>query len=372
MNAAKRIAWITTGFPENENHSEGAAFLHELARELSSEIDLTIFSLYSSKSQRKFYGAEVFAFGIGTPELSVMEKLGIWKTCKEKFKKEHLKKSFDLVHSMWAGESGYVASKLSKKFKLPLIVNVCGGELAEIKKINYGSRTKFWQKIFVNVSFKAAEKIIYGSDFIRGKIEKYYDKKISYKLVKIPFGVDEKVFYPQPKSGNDKIILLNVAHGVPVKDHRTLFKAFKVVHEKIPNTELHCYGRNMDTLQKMIQNENLLSSVKLCGLIDHKEMSEVYTNADIFVCSSLYESQNMSMLEATFCGLPIVSTNAGVAAEITEFICEPGNYEMLAEKILEALRHSVSRKTFKTNPTLYKNFSLESSSREFLKLYLSL
>lgn len=372
MNADKRVAWITTGFPSNENDSEGAAFLLELARELSKDIDLTIFSLYSSKSQCKFYDAKVFAFGIGTPELNVMKKLGIWKSCKDKFKEEHLKKSFDVIHSMWAGESGYVASKLAKKFKLPLIVNVCGGELAEIKEINYGSRTKFLQKIFVNVSFKEAEKIIYGSDFIRGKIEKYYDKKISDKLVNIPFGVDEKIFYPKSKPGNDKIILLNVANAVSVKNHHTLFKAFKIVHEKIPNTELHCYGRYVKKFQTMIQKENLQDSVKLFGFINHKDMPDVYANADIFVCSSLYESQNMSMLEALFCGLPIVSTNAGVAQEITEFICEPGNYEMLAEKVLETLRYSSGGKSFKTNPTSHKNFSLENSSREFLKLYFSL
>lgn len=366
-----RVAWITSGFPTDKNDSEGAAFLQELARELSKNIDLTIFSLYSSKSQYKFNHAVVFTFGIGTPELNVMEKLGILKRCNDKFKEEHLRKPFDLVHSMWAGESGYVASKLAKKFKLPLIVNVCGGELAELREINYGSRTKFWQKIFVGVSFKEAKKIIYGSDFIGGEIEKYYGKKISDKLVKIPFGIDEKIFHPKPKPTNDKITLLCIAHAVPVKDHRTLFKSFKIVHEKIPNTELHCYGRDVEKFQTMIQKENLQDSVKLFGFINHNDMPEVYRNANIFVCSSLYESQNISMLEASFCGLDVVSTNVGIAPEITEFISEPGNYKMLAKKIIEAIKHSLNTITHKTTPLINKSFSLDSSSREFLDLYLS-
>jgi len=130
-----RIAWITSGFSKDENDYGGVAAIHNLARELSLniEIEITVFSFYypPDKPEYNFYKAKVFSFA-QSGKISKPEKIRLWKRCRKKFEEEHKINKFGVIHSIWAGESGYIASRLSKKFNIPFTANICGGELAGI------------------------------------------------------------------------------------------------------------------------------------------------------------------------------------------------------------------------------------------------
>jgi glycosyltransferase involved in cell wall biosynthesis len=367
-----RIAWVISGFSKDENDYGGAAAIHNLAKEISqqSDIELVIFSLYYPHNQREynFYAAKVYSFSTGTADPSPYAKLKIWNSCIKTFNTEHSQKKFDIIHSFWAGEPGYVASKIARKHNIPLIANICGGELAEIKSIGYGSRLKLRQKKLVDKTFQRANRIISGSDYITNKISKYYTKEIAGKAVKIPFGVDEKKFFPEmpARSRGDNIRLINIANCVPVKAHSDLLKAVSIVKDKYPRIELLCYGRDDNSvLQTMVNEMKLNDFVKVKGFIEYSEIPHALYKADIFVLSSLYESQNMAMLEAAFCGLSVVSTEAGVASELTPYLAKEGDYKSLAAKIAAAIE----------NPKPVYNverFSLINSASRFIELYKSL
>lgn len=367
-----RIAWIISGFSKDENDYGGAAAIHNLAREISqqSDIEFVIFSLYYPHNQREynFYGAKIYSFSTGTTEPSPYTKLKIWNDCIKTFNAEHKQKKFDVIHSFWAGEPGYVASKLARKHNIPLIANICGGELAEIKSIGYGSRLKLRQKKLVDKTFQRANVIISGSDYITDKIKKYYSAEIYNKTKKIPFGIDEKKFFPKipAKRRGEKVILINIANCVPVKAHSDLLKAVSIVRDKYSNIELLCYGRDdNNVLQAMVNEMKLNDFVKVKGFTEYSEIPHALRKADIFVLSSLYESQNMAMLEAAFCGLTVVSAEVGVASELTPYLAEAGDYKSLAAKIAAAIE----------NPKPVYNverFSLKNSARRFIELYQSL
>ena len=277
---------------------------------------------------------------------------------------------------MWAGESGNVAAKLSKQHKIPLVINICGGELAEIKEINYGSRLKYWQKRFVDNSLNAADKIVSGSDFITDKIEEYYGKDVKDKTVKIPFGVDEKVFYPDKSiEHNKKFNLVNIANAVPVKAHESLFKAIKIVSEKYPEVKLRIYGRDdKHTLEKLAASIGVGKTIEINDFIEHEKIAHVLKQAGIYVLSSLYESQNMSIIEAGFCDLPVVSTDVGAAREVTDHIVKPGDYENLAIKIVQVIDNYEEEaiKSKEKIAELQKKFSLQIITDKFEKLYTNL
>ena len=374
-----RIAWITTGFSKNENDTGGAAAIHNLARELSLKtgIDITIFSLYYplNRPEYKFYNAQVFSFA-GTKTHKKTDKPGIWRACVKKFGEEHQARPFDIIHSMWAGESGNVASKLAKKYNIPLIVNICGGELAEIKDINYGSRLKYWQKKFVDNSIEAAENIVSGSDFITKKIERYYGTDANNKTKKIPLGVDEKIFFPEETDDkNKKFKLINIANAVPVKSHETLFRAMRLVNEKYPEARLNLFGHDdKGMLRKLASEMGIERSVEINTFIEHHQIANVLNDSGIFVLSSLYESQNMSIIEAAFCGLPVVSADVGAAGEVTEHIVKPGGYEEFALKILHVIDNYEAEKEKSLNKMneLISKYSLGVSVNSFASLYFDL
>jgi glycosyltransferase involved in cell wall biosynthesis len=75
----------------------------------------------------------------------------------------------------------------------------------------------------------------------------------------------------------------------------------------------------------------------------------------------------MSIIEAAFCGLPVVSTAVGAAPEITKNIVKPGDYNSLAEKIIEVIQDPVSN-----YHDLSEKFSIEKCAGRFYETYLSL
>lgn len=372
-----RAAIITTGFSKDENDYGGASAFHNFVRELSGnkEIDVTVFAFYYPVNQSKynFYNARVFSFASGKTR-SMLSKLKTWRKCEKKFLEEHAKNRFDLIHSMWARESGFVASRLSRKLNIPFIANIGGGEMADLKEINYGSRASQLQKYFVDKTFARTDAIISGSDYITEKINKYYGAIISSKVHKLPFGVDEKMFSSQNLNINDNNlpVLITVANAVPVKSHETLFKAVKIVSEKYPGVILECYGRDdKNVLSNLVNECGVTENVHLKGLIDYEHIPEVFNKKSIFVLSSLYESQNMSLIEAAFCGVPVVSTNVGVAGEITENIIETGNPEQLSEKIIYAIENyqEEKQKALEKRAEIVDKFSLKGSTLRFVDLY---
>jgi len=371
-----RIAWITTGFSKDENDFGGAAAIHNRARELSrrEEIELVIFSLYYpvNQSEYYFYKARVFSFA-QKGKLSKAKKYYLWNNCRRKFGDEHARKPFDIVHSMWAGESGYVASRICKKHKIPFIANICGGELAEIPQVKYGSRTKFWQKTFVDLTLERADKIVAGSGYIIEKIRRYYNTAVFQKTVKVPFGVDEKMFFPlQKKTPNSYPALVAAGSAVPVKAYNILLNSLRIVKHQSPDIRLIICGRDdKEILPALIKQLDLNDNVHLTGFLDYNKVPVLINSADIFVLSSLYESQNMSIIEAAFCGLPVVSTNVGIAPEITSHIAEPSNPVHLAGKIIEVINNYTDEQLISLSkvPEFTDKFSLQKSVGNFIELY---
>jgi glycosyltransferase involved in cell wall biosynthesis len=375
-----RIAIITTGFSKDAADYGGAAAFHNLIRELSlqKEIDLSIFAFYYpfDKPEYNFYKAKVFSFA-SPGKLNELKKFNIWRKCEKKFAEEHNNEKFDIVHSMWAGESGFVASRFSRKFKIPFIANIAGGELAGIEEIGYGSRIKQVQRYFVDRTFSKAQVIISGSDFITDKIKTYYDEIILSKVKKIPFGiVDSMFFVKEMYSGiSDAPALISVANVVPVKSHETLFKALKIVNEKYPALQLECYGRDdRNILEDLAWSNGVAGNVISGGLKDYENIPDVLNNGAIFVSSSLYESENMSVIEAAFCGLPVVSTAVGAAPEITEHLAAPSDFETLAKKIIYVIEnYPVERqKALNKRASLVEKYSLKTAVQSFIDLYKSL
>jgi glycosyltransferase involved in cell wall biosynthesis len=372
-----RIAVITTGFSKDEADHSGASFMHNFIRELSRNniAEVTVFALYYpyDSPEYEFYNTKVFSFG-SEPSHGKTAKLKIWRKCRVKFEKEHTLKPFDVIHSFWSGESGYVSAGLSKKLGIPLITTICGGEAAKIPGIKYGSQLKFWQKYFVRKTCQQAKVIIALSEYISDKMKDVYKGKFFNKVKIAPFGTDEKMFYPY---GSNLITrkLINIAGALPVKSHRDLFMAFKIVYDKFPDYILECSGRNdKGTLEELAKDCGVYAVVRINGFIDYEKIPNVLNGADKYVLSSLYEAQNMSIVEAAFCGLPVVSTDVGSAREITAHLADAGDHQKLAEKIIYVIENleEEKQKNLAKIETLKSKFSLKNSVNNFLKIYKSL
>ena len=129
----------------------------------------------------------------------------------------------------------------------------------------------------------------------------------------------------------------------PSYDVETVLRAFGIVQQRVPSAELHVVGDGSDRggLERLA-GELGLSAVTFSGVVEPARMPEVYAAADVLLNASTVHSMPLSLLEASACGLSIVSTDAGgissiVGHETTGLLVPAGDPAALAAAALRLL-----------------------------------
>jgi len=368
-----RIAVITTGFAPDEKQIRGDAAFSNFIKELSDKpgTEVEVFALYyPEKKLYSFHKARVFSFGHGRGRI---RKVISWRECMWKFDEINTINRFDIIHSFWLGESGYVASLLSKRHRIPLVSVVCGGELVGLKNIAYGSQLKYFQRYFAEYTLRNSSAVVTACEYMNDILIRHSGGKYGDKSRLIPFGADEQMFMPSDIRISDNVIrLINVANTFPVKSHIDLFKAIKLVTEKYESVRLVCTGAYGPVkLQELAAKTGIEKHFEYRGWTEYEELPCLLNSSDIFVLSSLHEAFNMSVLEAAFCGLPVVSTDVGIARDITPHIVKAGDYKSIASGIIRVIENLETEKLNARNKSEYfrKIFSVRCSVEKYVKLY---
>lgn len=111
-------------------------------------------------------------------------------------------------------------------------------------------------------------------------------------------------------------------------------------------------------------------------MVTKEEIIELYSNAEVFVCPSVYEPFGIINLEAMACNTPVVASATGGIKEVvvdgeTGFLVEPGNPEDLAEHIKKLLDDRGLAATFGANgrKRVEEMFSWESIAKKTYDMY---
>jgi glycosyltransferase involved in cell wall biosynthesis len=132
------------------------------------------------------------------------------------------------------------------------------------------------------------------------------------------------------------------------KDFETLIRAARVVCDARSQVHFAVAGEGPQraSLEKLIQELHLNRQFVLCGF--RKDIQNFLAAIDLLVCSSLWESGPLVVLEAMWLGKPVVATQVGIAPEVvlpgvTGELTPAGNPQALATTILRALEHLRAR-----------------------------
>lgn len=147
---------------------------------------------------------------------------------------------------------------------------------------------------------------------------------------------------------NEDVLFACVARFAPQKNHALLIKAFAEGPALDPNAHLVLVGDGVlkEQLLQQISRLGLDRQVHLLGL--RADIPEVLGAMDVFVLSSDYEGNPLSVMEAMASGLPIVSTDAGGVSDLFEnekegFLARPGDVQFLAQRMTSLLRNQEVR-----------------------------
>ncbi len=148
-------------------------------------------------------------------------------------------------------------------------------------------------------------------------------------------------------------IVLMASRLTVEKNIQVALTAMKKVIQKKPKTGLLIVGSGPEekNLKNFIKSEELTKNVKFLGWKD--DLLPYYKSADIFLLTSEYEGYGMTLVEAAAAGVPIITTEVGIAGSLpfksgsNSFVCDVGDVTGLSKAILDLIKNEEKRKLFK-------------------------
>ena len=267
----------------------------------------------------------------------------------------------------------------------PKVLNTHGSLLGYKKYLPRNQHAPY--KLYDALTFKASAKKA-NAVVVSSKLE--YEDAVEFgiskkKLHVIPMGVDVDEYVDSPvHRNNDMINILFVGRIARVRRIEILLQA--VAKLSIPfhvtlvggeekTASLSRWGY-LDELKKLCKTLNISDRITFAGPVAQDELSTWYRKADIFVYPSLYENFGQPILEAAAEGLPVVSTDVGVAKEIvndgeTGFIV-PADPGIICERITQFNDHK-TRRLFgeKIQTQVKKGYDWRTIIKSYIEIYKS-
>lgn len=295
--------------------------------------------------------------------------------------------NLDIVHSHTPWTAGWLAKMVAKKSRIPLFSTIHtlypGSEyvsnwLTKKNKI-IPSLLRWPLKFYCNF----CDQIIAPSLKVKNSLKKWGVKKPIHIL---PTGVDLKKINQFKKDlswqkkyhlGPENKILLYVGRLSREKNIPFLIKSFNLVNRQIKKTVfvLVGHGPQKEELKKMVQELGLNGKVIFLGIKSHSQTLKIYKNTDLFIFSSLVETQSLVLTEAIAAGLPIVALKDQVCQGLVEnnkngYLVTPYQPKIFAEKIVKILTNQEKIQKFSDHSRqLSKKFSASLLTQKLIKLY---
>jgi glycosyltransferase involved in cell wall biosynthesis len=178
---------------------------------------------------------------------------------------------------------------------------------------------------------------------------------------------------------DDDVLFVCVARFAPQKNHALLVRAFAQGPASNPNAHLVLVGEGdlRERLEEQVKNLGLARQAHFLGL--RTDIPEVLGAMDVFVLSSDYEGNPLSVMEAMAAGLPIVSTAAGGVPDLFEygkegFLVQPGDVQGLSNSMTSLLGNREARQSLGMAAArrARKNYDVSTMVQAYEEVYESL
>ncbi|MFN8514004.1 MAG: hypothetical protein U0841_15750 [Chloroflexia bacterium] len=161
-STAMKIALIVPGFSADEQDWCIPA-LRNLVGELARADEIVVITLrYPYRAARyTAFGARVIA--LGGAQARGIASAALWRRTLAAIRAEHRRGRIDALHAFWATEAGALAAVAGRLLRIPTIVSLAGGELANLPDIGYGDQLAPAQRAKVRLALRLATHVTGGS-----------------------------------------------------------------------------------------------------------------------------------------------------------------------------------------------------------------
>lgn len=283
----------------------------------------------------------------------------------------------DIVHAHFITKFGFHGALLDFH---PFIMSAWGSDVLVLPK------TSKLLRYFTKFSLKKADLIHAVSEYMAKEITSSFGgPMLNIKVV--PFGINSKQFnlnveFAQTRqllAGENDPIVISARNFEPVYNIECFINAIPLVLTKVPNTKFVLLGKGTlrSRLEEMAEEFGISDSVKFIGHVPHEELQNFFSCADVYVSTSLSDSLGVSNLEAIACGLPVILTDIPINKEFMEKgmvidVFPPGNSNVLAEKIIEAIRYPDKNNRKKNYEIIVDQYEWDENMNKMNDLYFTI
>lgn len=235
-----------------------------------------------------------------------------------------------------------------------------------------------------NLAFKRGVTPVAIAERIRESLREVYGLEES-RIPLIPNGINLRPF----DHDNDIRDEWREREGIPAEDtvfvcvgrltrqknHNMLLDAFRKVVDRLNNCLLLIVGEGelRSEIYNKVEELNLQAHVKLLGL--RSDIPEVLAGSDVFVMSSDWEGNPLSVMEAMAAGRSVIATAVGGIPEIistgeTGLLVSPQQPRELTEAMLTLAQDNEFRRVTGRRAKAYaQQFSAEVMAERYISLY---
>ncbi|MDT0649633.1 glycosyltransferase [Autumnicola edwardsiae] len=287
------------------------------------------------------------------------------------------KEKIDIIHCHlpW---SGFLGRRVFSKTKIPVVYT----------EHNIQERYHWATKLVNKYTFNFQSMALGVSNDVTESIKKNIVPKIPVETVLN--GVNTNNFQRDIGKGKslkqrlgipeDSFVLGNIAVFREQKKLLDWIRAFNAIHKEYPDVYgiLVGAGPKEKEIKDIVDELNLTEKIVFPGL--QEDTIPYFSVMDVFMLSSAFEGLPIALLEAMSMKCAVVSTKAGGVVEVVRhdkegLLCEPGDWEMLAENVKKLIQHPEKRVKIQelARERVLQNFSLlemvRSLEQKYFKIY---
>jgi len=284
------------------------------------------------------------------------------------------RKHYDIFHChILQGFHSAAAVIVGRLFKKKSIIKVAStGVTSDFKQLRQVLAGKYILRLLRKTDRLIATS---GQSAAEARQEGFSDEQIRI----IPNGVDTLRFKPLDQYVYSRSRIVCVSRLIKGKGIDVLIDAFaRLYHENIcRRLEVVGSGPEQARLVEKAAGFECAADIVFHGETAHVE--DFFDNSCIFVQPSLSEGMSNVILEAMACGLPVVATRTGAAADIIQdslngMLVDAGSVEQICDAVTKIGSDEAYAQSLGSNArkTVEDSFSIESTVRRYRELYREL
>ncbi len=249
-------------------------------------------------------------------------------------------------------ECGWAGMKIKRKWRIPLEVQLHTDPFSPF----YSGFQNWVRKFLARTVLAKADSVRVVSEDLKSQIS---NLKINAHVYVLPIYIEKEKFENIHPTFDLhtlylwQFVLLTVSRLTPEKQIGRALEALALVRQKYPNTGLVIVGSGSEeeVLRSKIRSLKLEGHVEFAGW--QTDLASYYKTANAFLQTSTFEGYGLSLVEAGLAGLPVITTNVGVAAELEDrrdaYVYPVGRLDLIAEGIVELIESNQKRENLKFN-----------------------